>query len=207
MRAPEVEVSKQAKVLQKLTLMVGVVLATLMLPMQAFAGSYDGDDAVDYALTYCDDYNPAYTSFGNDCANFVSQSLLAGGWPETGKYSYTSSSAWYYDGSSYPWLSYTWGAVANFKQFIEGSGRASGPHTVNSSSLPWFLPGDVIIADWTNDGTWDHIYIVTGLTSSPSDVELAAHTTDRCGDITTADIWNNYYPNAVMKGYFMYSSY
>jgi hypothetical protein len=200
---------RKIKMRKFLPVVMGLFLAigAIMLPQRASAGSYYGSNAAAYALTYCDDYNPAYTSFESDCTNFVSQCLLAGGWTETGKYSYSSSSAWYYDGSYYPLLSQTWIWVENFKQFIEGSGRVSGPITVNSSSLPWFQVGDVIIVDWTNNGSWDHAYIVTGLTSNPSDVELAAHTTDRCGNITTADIWDDYYPNAVMKGYFLYSSY
>ena len=44
--------------------------------------SYDSGLAVDYANSYCDKRNPEfndYTGSGGDCANFVSQCLLAGG--------------------------------------------------------------------------------------------------------------------------------
>ena len=44
--------------------------------------SYDPGSAVSYAYNYCDKRNPDfndYTGQGGDCANFVSQCLLAGG--------------------------------------------------------------------------------------------------------------------------------
>jgi len=44
-------------------------------------------------------WNPDYVSFGNDCQNFVSQALYAGGWPTIGDqftYSPTYASAWWY---------------------------------------------------------------------------------------------------------------
>ena len=189
------------KVVFSLIFSIGV----FVFPQLAFAGSYSGSNAAVYALTYCDDYNTSYVSYEADCMNFVSQCLLAGGWSETGKYYYWSSSAWYYDGSSL--VSDTWKLVEDFKDFIEGSGRASGPYTVSSSNLSSFEVGDVMLVDWTDDGTWGHAYIVTGLETNPADVELSAHTTDRCGDITTADIWNDHYPNADIIGYFLYSSY
>ena len=49
--------------------------------------SYNPDAAVNYAMTYCDNYNPNYHNYageGGDCANFVSQALIAGGFSFSG---------------------------------------------------------------------------------------------------------------------------
>ena len=43
---------------------------------------YNPSAAVEYARKYCQHYNPAYGNYaisGGDCANFVSQCLIAGG--------------------------------------------------------------------------------------------------------------------------------
>ena len=43
---------------------------------------YNPSAAVEYARKYCQHYNPAYGNYANsggDCANFVSQCLIAGG--------------------------------------------------------------------------------------------------------------------------------
>lgn len=62
--------------------------------------------AVNYALTYAYNYNNSrYRSFFNDCANFVSQALVEGGWQNDWGPDYRSSRNWFY----YPWYqSYTW---------------------------------------------------------------------------------------------------
>jgi hypothetical protein len=44
--------------------------------------SYDPDAAANYAMEYCANYNPYYPNYadlGGDCANFVSQAMIAGG--------------------------------------------------------------------------------------------------------------------------------
>ena len=51
--------------------------------------SYNTAAAVDYARTYCQNYNPRYKNYerqGGDCANFVSQCLIAGGIDLSGCY-------------------------------------------------------------------------------------------------------------------------
>ncbi len=42
---------------------------------------YDRDKAVEYAKDWWNKRNPDCANFENDCANFVSQALYAGGWP------------------------------------------------------------------------------------------------------------------------------
>ena len=52
----------------------------LFLVLIGLAISYNANAAVNYALKHCRNYNKAYNSYpGADCANFVSQCLIAGG--------------------------------------------------------------------------------------------------------------------------------
>lgn len=44
--------------------------------------NYDREKAIDYALKWYDGYNSFYYCYDNDCTNFVSQCLYAGGIPE-----------------------------------------------------------------------------------------------------------------------------
>ena len=52
--------------------------------------TYDRDAAKDYMKMYAKDPNNSYIKYSADCANFVSQCLVAGGIPQ--------NSAWYYGG-------------------------------------------------------------------------------------------------------------
>ena len=67
------------------------ILLLCLLSSPVFSGTlaYNRANAIDdYASKFCQNYNTqdanntkdiAYTSFGNDCANFVSQAMIAGG--------------------------------------------------------------------------------------------------------------------------------
>jgi len=46
-------------------------------------GRYSVDNALAYASKWWNGYNPSFPPWGNDCANFVSQCLNAGGWWRT----------------------------------------------------------------------------------------------------------------------------
>lgn len=61
-------------------------------------GFYDRQAAVRYARTYHKTPNPAYPQYPNDCTSFVSQALLAGGWPMIGGtvWDRDNTDAWWY---------------------------------------------------------------------------------------------------------------
>jgi hypothetical protein len=94
---------------------------------------------------------------GNDCTNFVSQALKYGGWTDVTGW-YQSDTAWWYNPSPFlsPGASYTWGGAQNFSNFVSQSGR--GYLTTSVQNLD---RGDVLQADWNNDGIADHTMIVT----------------------------------------------
>ena len=159
------------------TMVVTTLLLTLLCAMVAPAAAYNRYAAENYAETYALNPNPAYRYFGEDCTNFVSQCLYAGGLTETGKYWYGSDYAWYYDWGTRPGYSHTWTVANELYDFLDKSGRASRV-SVDAPYCYKFDPGDIIQIDSDNDGWWDHSMIVTGEIVSDDDLLMSYHTTN-----------------------------
>jgi hypothetical protein len=136
---------------------------------------YSGSDASDYARKWALKTNPAYPRDGNDCTNFVSQAVLAGGWTTVGGScdDRKSDSAWWYGDSQcwYPYVhrSYTWGGAQNFYNFVNGSGRAAAAAKVSDLDV-----GDVLQV--AHSGHVGHSTIVTGKTAA--NLLVSYHTND-----------------------------
>lgn len=134
---------------------------------------YNITNAVNYALTYWDNYNTAYREYPNDCTNFTSQAFRAGGWPfdETG--GRTDPDTWYY--GSFTWTtSYSWAGAHNFYLFFRQSGR--GFMAQYFSDL---IRGDLVQADFgpTPDGNISHSMLVTHVDSN-NNAYVTYHTND-----------------------------
>ena len=52
---------------------------------------YNYQAMMDYAYNWAYGRNSAYPNYGNDCTNFVSQAMEAGGWAETGGFRWDDS--------------------------------------------------------------------------------------------------------------------
>jgi len=76
---------------------------------------YNRVAAVQYAQKWAKSFNPDYVQFPNDCTNFVSQALRAGGWEMVGAdvTDTFSDSKWWYGLSSITQASHTWAGAAN----------------------------------------------------------------------------------------------
>ncbi len=178
-------------------------------------GTYSASSAVTYALHYCGitntslttGYNKAYEAYSSDCTNFVSQALAFGGWQPVGGTCWWCSDAWYYLSAGDHNRSNSWAGVSEFRTFMLNSGRTYGAVSIpqSLSTIPRFYAGDVILADWTGDGSWDHAYFVTG--QNGDDVWLAAHTTNRCGDMSLRQVRQNYFPNVIFQGFRLKATY
>ncbi len=143
-------------------------------PMPA-SGTYNASAAASYAQTYAEAYNTAYVDIsGNDCTNFTSQALRAGGWVDAGGL-YFDSYAWWYNAShQYTW---TWSAAANQRQHVAYSGRG-----YSLSAFTDLIVGDLMWADWNypSDPDIDHSMIVTQKFSNDyGDIKFSYHDTDR----------------------------
>ena len=109
----------------------------------------------------------------SDCADFVSQCIVAGGISQInsgGLLAYRNSSNWYYSNSK---PSYTWGGALNF--FNHWSDRV-GVASISSS----LGVGDAVAIDIAGDGEAEHIVIIVSVTgTADSSKYLASHSYDR----------------------------
>ena len=129
--------------------------------------------AVRYAYRYWNNPNPRFANMdtfggGGDCANFVSQCLLAGGWPQDYRETSQDKEWWYrrvgqarFDSDRNDWWSCTWAVAEAHFQYM----RANGGQVLNLLASPRLARrlrrGDVIYYDWDGDGEMNHSAIVT----------------------------------------------
>ena len=117
---------------------------------------YNRQAAVDYANTWWDRHNPQFPAFQDDCTNFISQCLYAGGAPMRGMPN--RSQGWWMVGLPERW-SYSWSVAHSLRWYLETSTKGLMATRVSSA---WELElGDVIFYDFTGDGRIDHSTIVT----------------------------------------------
>ena len=131
----------------------------MMAAVAARTYTYNVSNAIAYADKYCINYNSAYNSYkgrGGDCANFVSQCLFNGGFPQ--------DSVWYKH--SVAWIN-VMKQIAHFKQY--GSFMSA-----NNGNI---LTGNPIYFDWNGDNTYDHATICVGRNNSGVPI-LDSHTKD-----------------------------
>lgn len=154
--------------------------------------SYNATAAKEYADYWWNRRNGAYkdmSSEGGDCANFVSQSLRAGGY----RFQWGSTRPWYHILPDY-YYEYTsqWVRAYELRSFLLGDGNTGTyydhypPNDINASV------GDVVIYDLDHDGVYDdHSAIVVSTygtdyyNSSYKGDLVDYHTTD-----TYHRIWN-----------------
>ncbi|MNW44929.1 putative amidase domain protein [compost metagenome] len=164
----------------------------------AGSNGYDPTDARDYARTWVSNtatlrnnsqfgyYSNYYncTNCWNDCTNFVSQALMAGGMTHYTWGGISDSDSWWYSNTG---PSHSWGGAHNF--YLHWRDRAGVAAYVSDLGV-----GDVINADFAGDGHIDHTAIITLSTgSSSSNKWLSQHTTDKKEVSTVADWFSSGY--------------
>jgi hypothetical protein len=110
--------------------------------------------AVQYAARWWSSYNPVFRAFRDDCTNFISQCLFAGGWPMEG--TGRRDKGWWYQGPNEQW-SFSWAVAHSLRLYLETSGRAEQRQAARDLEL-----GDVICYDFDGDGVYQHNVIVVG---------------------------------------------
>ncbi|WP_078390773.1 amidase domain-containing protein [Shouchella patagoniensis] len=117
-------------------------------------GEYDRRSAVRYAERWWNDYNPNFKQFEDNCTNFVSQCLLAGGAPMTSKSS--KQRGWWYENNKS--MSLSWSVAHSLRWYLSGARTGlRGEEKYRASDL---IPGDIICYDFNGSGKWDHNAIV-----------------------------------------------
>ncbi|MFB4212050.1 amidase domain-containing protein [Shouchella sp. JSM 1781072] len=116
--------------------------------------SYNRRNAVRYAEQWWDDYNPAFVRFEDNCTNYVSQCLYAGGAPMTSKTA--KQRGWWYENEKR--MSLSWSVAHSFRWHL--SGATTGLRGEEKKMARDLLPGDVICYDFNGNGKWNHCAIV-----------------------------------------------
>lgn len=113
---------------------------------------YDRRKAVQYAERWWNAFNPQYPKFADDCTNFISQCLQAGGIPMWGAPDRTKG--WWMRGNTW---SFSWAVAHAFQIMLKGvswTREVEGPEDL--------LLGDIICYDFEGDGRFNHNTIITG---------------------------------------------
>lgn len=148
--------------------------------------NYDPIKAVEYAKTYWQNYNPEYPDWhplGGDCANFVSQCLIAGGIKKNGvpeKNPASDFAYWYSYGNKADinLVSSTWRGAGAFKYYWEKNASEVrifdkfSEETYNYGKIGDFLS---LINPSTNQGYHTMIIIDYGITEGVNDLLCAQH--------------------------------
>ena len=162
------------KVIKKI---LSSILTLVMVGSMCFVNSfaaYDHGAAQRYADKYVNSSNSTFRYWAdNDCTNFVSQCLLAGGLEETDD--------WYY--KNYLSQSLTWINANELKGHLKSNLKATllgrwkknactnsygtkyYAYTNNSNNIKGY-GSEIVFYDWTDDGTMNHASIVVG-TNNP----------------------------------------
>lgn len=131
----------------------------------SYNSSYSRDNAADYATLY-GEYDsldgiwdtPSYystghnlgSSYGNNCTNFVSQCLKAGGMIDLQGGGRTSYDAWYYDTLLWHYYAtYTWGGASNF-MYHWGANyfKPNNDYLMRSYSVTTYYKIEDALKDW-----------------------------------------------------------
>jgi len=149
--------------------------------------TYNRNAAATYADQHWSSYNEAYyKTQPNDCANFVSQSMHAGGAPYIGWRINNSSSWWYDNNGTYPnqtgddSMTLTWINVDYQYPFMLSHWGTEIP--ISNVTKGYLVKGDIVYYDWHGINGVNHVTIVayvyvdyTGGTTLPL---VDSHTND-----------------------------
>ncbi|WP_166404719.1 amidase domain-containing protein [Labedella endophytica] len=130
------------------------------------------DKQLGYALTHWESYNADFGDYnpsGGDCANFVSQTLLARGWEMTPAWSSANAQgtrAWVYAPSLEDWLA---------------SDEGPGLTRLDDSQRDQLKVGDIAFFDWNFNDNPDHVMVVSDIVEGPEGLEIkvAGHNENR----------------------------
>ncbi|MEG2273063.1 MAG: amidase domain-containing protein [Acinetobacter sp.] len=172
--------------MNKKVLAISILLSTICTTTMADGprkSPWNHNASLSYALQWAGAArNPSYRTFDNDCTNYASQTLRAGGWKDTTTSTSTQMHSWFYKSASN--YGQTW-SVANSLRARIANGYELGTEKLGKSFLgtgPEYLNnkirvGDLILADWDNDGIYQHVFVVTSV--SFSETLISSHTNDR----------------------------
>lgn len=131
------------------------------------------DRQLEYAFRHWDEYNLAlfgdFNPVGGDCANFVSQTLIARGWQMT--------PSWFNEGGS-SWSS-SWIYTPAFESWLLANPQL-GAERLEFSQREQVKVGDIVVFDWNANNFLDHIQIVSAVEEVDGEfvIKMVGHNRD-----------------------------
>ncbi|QQE76682.1 amidase domain-containing protein [Brevibacillus composti] len=121
------------------------------------AGGYDASRAIAYAERFWNRANPAYPQFTDNCTNYISQCLHAGGIPML--FSREKGRGWWMrgNGKNASW-SFSWSVAHSLYLLLKSGGPPM--RAVQVASVEELEPGDIICYDFDGDGRFQHNTII-----------------------------------------------
>jgi hypothetical protein len=148
---------------------------------------------LDYALKHWNSYNTKVygnlNPVGGDCANFVSQTLIARGW--------TMNDQWYNHDAAADW-SPSWGYVPAMDNYFRSDAKRLGLTEYPLNKRKKIAVGDIVMFDWNNNDSLDHVEIVSKVETVDGHirVKMAGHNKDtKFRDLDT--VMTKEYPDGV----------
>lgn len=144
-----------------------------------------------YAMAHWDHYDTAVygnlNPVGGDCADFVSQTLLARGW--------RMNAAWHDRDGGSDW-SPAWGYVPSMNAYFAANAHTLGLTEYPLSDRSHIRVGDIVMFDLTGDGTLGHVEMVSRVeqVNGRTVIEMAAH--NRNVQFSNLDTVLREYPHA-----------
>ena len=156
---------------------ITVALSALFLPLavSAPAFAYNGPAAASYADTWALSNNPNYLTFGDDCTNFVSQALNAGGLPTITATSTTSDDHYWFFLFTSKYRNYiyshSWAVAYDLFTFLRNDvhgWKGTFSYDNGQNKAPAFTPdsivtGDVLFYDWGTGEGISHASMQVGI--------------------------------------------
>jgi len=125
------------------------------------------DKQLAYALTYWKNYNTAQygdlNPVGGDCANFVSQTLIARGW--------TMNDDWYNRDAAAQW-SPAWGYVPSMDAYFRENAAQLGLTEYSFDQRDKIKVGDIVMFDWNDNDSLDHVQIVSAVQNVNGQIKI-----------------------------------
>lgn len=135
--------------------------------------AYSRTRAVRYALRHWNNPSPDYANMdtvgaGGDCTNFVSQALVAGGWPMDYRRTGFDTEWWYrrigqdrFDQNNDDWWSCTWALADLHFRYMMANGAQVLDVTSSLRRARRLRRGDICYYDFDGDGRITHSALVT----------------------------------------------
>jgi hypothetical protein len=142
----------------------------------AYAALTDVDRQLQYAMAHWKDYNLAeygtMNPIGGDCANYVSQTLVARGWQQRSDWynrdaGAAHSATWTYCPTMDPWLTANAAAFGLTRRSLDERDKVK--------------VGDIVFYDWNHNDSPDHTTIVSEVFTEPDGtirIKSASHNQD-----------------------------